>query len=748
VGTKGEGKGRHLVGASSLGFAALAAANAQAQTAPETTPPDNDTVVVTGQRSSLDLVTAKILDTPQSINIVPAQIIRQQGVSNLQEALRNVPGITLNAGEGGTHGDLVNLRGFSAGDDYFLDGLRDTGLYDRDPFNTEAIEVYKGPASTLFGRGSTGGVINQVSKSPQLDNAASLSLTAGANNEFRGVADVNYVIGHDAALRISAMDMRAETEGRPFAETNRWGIAPSVAFGIGADASFTLRYLHQHEDNLPDYGIPFLFGRPAPVAHDAFYGLPADDHFGTDVDIVTARFEHKFSPAWAIADTARYGRYEFDSRQTAAIYGSANCYPTGMAPSDFPTPPICAGASGETPVSAFNPFYPILGTPLDDIFVERDRPSSAGVIETAMNATTLTGNFSALGVAQTLVAGVEIDRESADLVRFTNQNTMIAPTPLLNPDPHQAFPGHQTSVRQRPSTETETTGVLVSDTFHLAPQWDVIAAVRFDHFHAQFDQPLGTPSHFQHTDDVTSPRFAIVYKPDEAASIYLTYGTSFNPSAENLSLAANNQALPPEEDHTYELGGKIEIADRRLALTGALFDTEMTNARITDPLSPSLQALAGTITVHGVELGAQGRLTRHWEILAGYTYLDTEAIGLVAPGLHTPIPNTAQNQANLWTAYEAKDFQIGAGVNYTSERFANADLVSSPGHVLFARAPGYTTFDAMAAYNLNDHTRLQLNGYNLTDKFYYSNAYFSRPGENHTVPGAGRTLMLTLNVAY
>lgn len=206
--------------------------------------------------------------------------------------------------------------------------------------------------------------------------------------------------------------------------------------------------------------------------------------------------------------------------------------------------------------------------------------------------------------------------------------------------------------------------------------------------------------------------------------------------------------MPPEEDRTYELGGKIEVAGRRLALTAAIFNTEMTNARITDPVTPSLQTLAGNLRVDGVEIGAQGYILPHWEVVAGYTYLDTQAVGLVAPGLRTPVANTAPNQANLWTAYEAGNFEIGGGVNYVSERFANADLLSDPGHVIFARAPGYTTFDAMAAYEINDHMRLQLNGYNLTDKFYYSNVYFSRPGENHTVPGAGRTFMLTLNLAY
>src|SRR5262249_50715092 len=162
----------------------------------------------------------------------------------------------------------------------------------------------------------------------------------------------------------------------------------------------------------------------------------------------------------------------------------------------------------------------------------------------------------------------------------------------------------------------------------------------FDRFHARFDQPVGTASHFVHTDQITSPRAAIVYKPSDNASIYLTYGTSYNPSAENLSLAANNQALPPEKDRTFELGGKVQVAGNRLALTAAIFNTEMTNARITDPVSPSLQALAGNLRINGAEIGAQGYILPHWEIVAGYTYLDTEADGLIFANFKSPVPNT------------------------------------------------------------------------------------------------------------
>jgi len=752
---------RQALNVAGLGMASAAAtfsaAFGQAAVASYDTPKRNDveTVVVTGMRSSLDVLPQTILDTPQSINVIPAKVIQQQGVNNLADALKNVPGITLDAGEGGTHGDLVNLRGFSAGDDYYLDGLRDTGLYDRDTFDVSALEVYKGPASTLFGRGSTGGVINQVSKMPELFPIDDFSVTGGTNSEIRATADVNYVLGDTMAARINLIGQDSSVVDRPYTRNQRWGAAPSIAWGIDTDTSFSLKYLHQQEDNLPDYGVPFVFDKPAPVSRDTFYGLPEDDRFKTDVEVVTGRFDHKFSDALTISDTARFGSYWFDSRQTAAIYGTANCFdPNSPNEYRFAGEPECTGASGDEPVELNNPLYPVAGTPLDKVWVMRDRPSSKGIITTMMNETDLTTHFGTGGLTHTLVSGVELDSEAASLERFANQDGDIIPTPLLDPDPNEAIAGlHQTRIRQAPVTRTKTFGVFVNDTIDFGPHWTLTAALRYDHFTAKYDQPLGTAYHFSHVDNIWSPRAALVYKPAENASFYFSYGTSFNPSAESLSLAASNKDLAPEKDRTFEVGGKTEVLDGMLSLTAALFNTEMTNARIADPNNPGLQALSGTERVNGFEFNAQGRLTPNWEIVAGYIYLDATAKGLAGvdasgnpiPG---PIPNTAHNQANLWSVYDFDEgFRIGAGLNYLGRVNAGTDNATVPGSIVVAHVPSHVTFDAMAAYKFSDMLSIQLNGYNLADEYYYVNSYFTRPNENHTVPAPGRTFLLTLNAS-
>jgi catecholate siderophore receptor len=687
--------------ASSFGLQAQAA---EADAASNTV----ESVTVTA-RPSIGVFSGTLQNTAQNVNVIPAQVLTDQAVQSVQDALKNVPGITLNAGEGGTHGDNINLRGFAASDDFFLDGLRDTGFYTRDSFNLDALEVYKGPASTLFGRGSTGGVVNQVSKTPQLSNFARGTLVAGTNTEARATADLNYQFSDDGAVRLNAMDMDAKVADRDFVENRRWGIAPSVSFGIGKPTSLTLNYFHQAQDDVPDYGIPFAFGAPVPVPRNTYYGLPTDDRTRTRDDVGTALFKTEFNDHLWFTDTARAGNYYFDSRETAAHYGAA-----------VPTP----------------------GTPLSTVLTFRDRPSVDGTVKTLMNDANLHWKFDTGPVSNHVIFGVELDREESDLTRFANQLDNIPGTPILNPDPNEAFPGHQTAVTQLPDTVTKTVSGLIEDNLTLGDHFEATAAVRVDRFNATFNEPI-TAAHFEHTDTIASPRVALIYKPTDKVSVYASYGTSYDPSAENLSLTAKTASLAPEKDKTYEIGVKGQALDGKIALQAAVFETRMENARVGDPTNPtSPQLLVGEERVRGFEADAIGHLTDHLEIIAGYTYLDSRTLKSTdAASIGAPLLNVAPNQANLWLEYEFEQpWEVGAGLNYLDRRAADVDNT--------AHVPSYVTVDAMVSYKVNSHLTLQLNGYNLTDKYYFANSYFSSPLENHVVPGAGRTVLLTASLAY
>src|SRR5688500_737147 len=311
--------------------AALALAVTQQAYAYDASATDLNAVHVQGEKQE-ELASPKftqpLVDTPQSVTIVSAELMQAQGVTTLREALRNVPGISMQAGEGGVPaGDNLTLRGFSARTDLFIDGVRDFGGYSRDPFNLEQIEVVKGPASTHSGRGSTGGSINLASKAARRGEFNRASASVGDNQLLRATADLNHEIGDSAAFRINLMSHRNEVNGRDAVESERWGIAPSLSFGLGSDTSATFALFHLEQDNVPDYGQPWVpatnnalpdsrDGR-APVDRDNYYGLLARDYEDPSTDVATLTVRHAFSETVELRNLTRWGRSERDSIITA-----------------------------------------------------------------------------------------------------------------------------------------------------------------------------------------------------------------------------------------------------------------------------------------------------------------------------------------------------------------------------------------------------------------------------------------------
>src|SRR6202041_2585985 len=329
-------------------------------------------------------------DISQSTDTVDKKELAQQNLTLVQDALRNVPGITLNAGEGGSHGDSVNLRGLSIPDSFFLDGVRDIGQYQRDTFNTDSIAVLLGPASALFGRGSTSGVIDSVSKQPMLTPLAAFSVSGGQIDYWRGTGDVNVPLSDTAAARVTLMDQSNGVVDRDQVHYHRYGVAPSLSLGIDTPTRLTLSYFKEEENNIPDYGIPFIDGAPAHVNRSNYYGLINYDSTRTNTNIGTIRFEHDFIDGVTVSDSLRYANYGFQYLLSGSFLGNDS----------VPAPPP--------------------GTPYTDIEVSRDQPSSAGTTSLLINRTDLTGKFDVAGFKNTLTAGLELSKEQSNVSRFTN----------------------------------------------------------------------------------------------------------------------------------------------------------------------------------------------------------------------------------------------------------------------------------------------------------------------------------------
>jgi len=671
-------------------------------------------VVVNGVRSLLsDKLPGELQNIPKSVTVVSADLMAAQASTRLEDALKNVPGITLNAGEGAARGDTVNLRGFSAFNDFFLDGIRDAAVYTRDSFNLESVEVVKGPSATLFGRGSTGGAINQVSKAPTLAPLSSVTAEVGTNHEYRATADVDMPLSSTAAFRINAMGESSEVADRDYVKNRRWGLAPSLALGIGEDTSLVAAYLHQQENNVPDAGVPFVAGRPAPVPRGAFYGLASDRATAHD-DVGTLRFKHDFRSNLTISDTLRYARYEFDYQSNMPNFGA-----------DVPTNI----------------------TPLTDILVGRDAPGSSGTQTNLTNQTDVSTRFGSGAVSHWLVAGVEFARQTSDIDRYNNpfnrNNTWVPQTPLLNPNPNEMPPVQPIASEQL--TTAHSAAVYATDTMALGPYVDFIAGLRFDRFSADYDQftsSTGAALNLDHVDNVTSPRAALVIKPTPQQSYYMSFGTSFDPSAEALALTPKTADLGPVKAKTYEIGAKNSWLGGALSTTGALFRIEVDNAQTNDPDNPTITVLNGNQRVDGLELGATGHVTQHLEIVAGYTYLDGKTVlSGTAAYVDKALPNVARNAANLWAEYELTDaWEVGFGGNWLDRRFADSGET--------AIIPGYVVWNAMVSYKLSRSVALQLNAFNLANKQYYDSAYYTSAAENHVIPGAGRTVKLTIRASF
>jgi catecholate siderophore receptor len=683
--------------------------------------------------------TQPLRDIPQTVTVVPQSVIQERNATSLRDVLRNVPGITMQAGEGGVPtGDNMSIRGFNARTDLFVDGIRDFGGYTRDPFNMEQVEVTKGPASSNAGRGSTGGSINLASKTPRLDPSYSGETGVGTDDYVRSTADVNQPLGEHSALRVNALYHEATVPGRGVANEQRQGLAASLAFGLETDTRLILSYFHMDSEGLPDYGIPWVPGPSTAagvtttylnglgarandipdVSFDNFYGLLERDYERIRTDIATVQFEHDFNDNLRFTNTFRAGQTERDSVTTAPRFADVQAGP--------------------------NITY--------DGTINRNFQSRDQVDRIIADQINLIAKFETGLLRHDLVAGAEVVHEtSKNFGRVVIGGTPT--TTLGNPDPDQNFTGRIRRSGAYTESEALSLSAYLFDTVSLGDHWQLTGGLRYDRFDIDYTSvaSTGAPAYasgartnLSRVDEMVSWRAGLVYKPVENGSIYLGYGTSFNPSAEGLTLnntatAANNVNLDPEQSRTVELGTKWDLLQDRLQLTAAVFRTDKTNARTEDPADPTdTVVLDGEQRVQGIEFGFAGSLTDDWRVFGGYTLLDSEVVASNNPReVGRELMNTPRHSANLWTVYDLPlGFQVGAGLQFTDSRFnSNNDAARE--------APSFCLFDAMLGYEVSKNFSLRLNLYNLADK-----QYIDRVGGGHFIPGAGRSAVLTASYKF
>ena len=699
----------------------------ETSTSPNTTSSLKE-IVVEDQRddfssshSSLTKLSTDSHEVAQSVVVINKALMQSQGVASLADALRNVPGITLGGAEGGQIGNNINLNGFSARTDIYLDGFRDRGQYYRDTFALDEVEVLMGPSSMLFGRGSTGGAINQTTKKANLKASTEVTASVTSNGLVRTTVDNNRALSDTSALRIEAMAQEGKATTRDQSNVQDYGVAGSYVHGLGTPTEITLSALIQHNHDMPDYGLPALNGHPINVDRNTSYGLNSDR---TDQDVVAlgAGIKYKIAP-----DVTFRNQTQFNYVHTNAVETAPHAVGT-----------VNGGVF--TALTSSN-------LPLSSLSVETQSHDRDIHDYSIFNQSELTAKFNALGFKHDLLVGFEVGHDGYDNQAYyrngscngTALNSSTATTgyndcvAAVNPSFSTAGSNVVSKAGNHAGGSANTIATYFNDTVDLSQQFKLVGGLRFDRYVASISNTISLPSSANQTINFLSVRGGGIWQPTAAQSYYLSYSTSFDPALEQLTGTVGQTSLDPEKNKAYELGGKWDVAEN-LAINAALFQITKENAR--SQIETGVYALEGTVRSRGVRAGATGRINKQWQIATNYTYLDAQVISASSiDATQGKIPvNTPKHTVTTWSTYDlTPTWQIGGGPTYMSQRYANATNTVQVG--------GYVRWDATVAYLQKDYD-IRFNLFNLTNKMYYDALIQSDGGRS--VPGSGRTAMLSL----
>jgi catecholate siderophore receptor len=671
-----------------------------------------------------------VQETPQTINVVPREVLEQQNVTSLDQALRNVPGITSSIGEGngGVSGDQFRIRGFTSQNDVYLDGLRDFGSYTRDAFNYESVSVLKGPSATTFGQNTVGGAINVNTRTPHLGNSYSGSITGGLGPLWRGTIDVNQQINSTTAVRLNLMGHYNRVVGRDEADSGRFGIAPSIAFGLGTDTTLTVDYMHFEDNRTPDYGVPVVTAPGQTVARpvtefgqrrQTWYGFGLD-HDDVTVDRVTARLQHKATDWLTLYNDTRFG---YVTRDFAA------------------SPPTC-GAPCVTDFFSANPGAARIGYAGG---VSPFHQETWG----AQNVTTAVARFNTGPLRHETTLGLDAWIQSDERVGYsynaTRSNSLVDPTQAVGSI--RVVPNTGANVRE---TDQRHLGAFLTERLWLTPQLSVIGGVRVSNYDIEYKTygNANPATVLSSNETFIDPRASLIFEPTPTQTYYFSYSTSTTPpgsfiNTQPFTFTGATSSLDPERNTIYEVGAKFSLFDNRLGIYGALYRIDKGNAFVTDPLVGTITQSGDEQRNQGVEVGLTGQVTRNWSINANYTYMDSETTASNDPeNLGKRVAFVPRHAASLWSTYEAfvetpYQLTVGGGITWRSQVFLNASNT--------AEVPSNFTLDAVVSHSFGERKqwRVGINGYNLTDELNYDSLF-----GNRATPAAGRTVLFTLAATY
>ena len=632
-------------------------------------------------------------DAPQSISVVTRDVIADQSMQNMTDVMRLIPGVTMGQGEG--HRDAPTMRGNSSTADFFVDGIRDDAQYFRDLYNVERVEALKGSNALMFGRGGGGGVVNRVIKEPSWAPERVLTIQGGSYDQRRTMLDVTQPVNDNVSLRFNGVYENSEGF-RNEARLERKGLNPAIAAVLGANTTLRAGYEYFIDERNVDRGIPSFQGGPSDAARATFFGNPDSSYSTASVHTATALFEHRFA-GLTLRNRTRFTEYD-------KFY--QNSYPGGAL-----------NASGtQVALSAYN---------------------NATQRRNVFNQTDLIATMSTGSLDHTLVFGVELGRQRTANLRNTGYYNNTSTSYSVPFDaPTVAVPiSFRQSASDADNRAVVTVGsIYAQDQVELSDHWQAIAGVRFDRFDIDFHNNRND-SDLARRDEFISPRAGLIFKPTQTASLYSSYSVTYLPSSGDQfsSLTATTQTLEPEQFTNIEVGAKWDVRSN-LSLTAALYQLDRTNTTAPDPADPTRIVQTGTQRSRGFEAGVAGDITSRWHVVAGMAWQKAEITSKTSAANQGAIVALVPERTfSLWNRYRIVDaIGVGLGIVYQDDMYAAVDnTVTLPG---FTRADGAVFFKANSMFNV------QLNVENMFDTKYYSTSH----GNNNIMPGASRTLRLTL----
>lgn len=671
-------------------------------------------------------------DIPQSITVVTEKLIVDRNLDTMKDVLRQTAGITFMAAEGGE--EDIRLRGFSLQQtgDIFLDGVRDPAIYDRDTFNLDRLELLRGSASMLFGRGSTGGAVNQVTKAPYLERANEVSITGGSHSYVRGTGDFNIVTGEDAALRINAMRTTANNNGAG-ASIDKEGLALAYRTGIGKKVEHLFSLYYINNDNGINYGMPWI--KPSasqPAGYNTvndkldparYYGM-SSDYTHSQGKVLSYTNTLKLGGGAELKSVIRKGEFERDQRAGTVRF-----------------------ASGTTDLSNFS----------DATVLNRGTQLKIQEMDIIQAQSDYTGKHQILGLKNEITTGIDLSREKRRVygAKTAAQGgvTLTKPTTTVGTPDDGAWVDESSRILGLNNKFTATgAGVYLQDLVHIAPMWKVLGGLRYDFFTGDYKTyNLGTgaqTANYHQSINKLSKRVGVLFQPNALQSFHFSYGTSFNTSGDTYSYSPLSVSVPPESSQNLELGAKLDSEDGRVSTRLALFRATKMHERNTDVDSAATQyELSGKRHAMGIDIDVTGQITDEWEIYGSYTWIPEAEIDEKSatsfgnrkgdrPGL------TPKHSGTIWNTYKfLPKWRAGLGLNFRSKQ-APADIGTNNGGQQFY-APGYGTVDLMAEYTPNQAYAIKANVTNIANKVYADQVY-----RGHYVPGAGRLVQVTLTAKF